>query len=261
MVYGAYSELVKRYSIFEAASFDKAVLVHDLESEANTILTTLRKLFDSFPVQATGSVTATANLSEDDPITIGGIVYTFKAAPATPFDIDIGADKEESMLNLHSAIMEADTGTYYENTTINDKVESLRNGHILSLRARACGAGGNDLSLSSTAGALTLVAFSGGINAVPLLESLNIRQTAMSLLLGLAASNASGAGDKPLMDKLKEQIDLAWTTIRSASGLVTEEGNVLNASSMCPIKDSIKPAIDMCDPAGWGIDPNHRVDR
>jgi hypothetical protein len=71
----------------------------------------------------TGTLTLSANASADDTVTIDTTVYTFKAAPAAAFEVDIGADAEGSIDNLVAAInltgtagTEYGTGTYIHPT-------------------------------------------------------------------------------------------------------------------------------------------------
>jgi len=66
-------------------------------------------------VQATQTLTSNAtNVSANDTVTIGGLVYTFVAVPTLAFHVDIGADAAGSLDNLKVAINAgAGAGTAY----------------------------------------------------------------------------------------------------------------------------------------------------
>ena len=227
--------MIGKFSEFGGGDIEKFIIIDELETQTNLIETRLRKLFESLPVQAAGTVTASGNVSDTETLTGGGITYTFKTTPAAAYDVKVGATAEASMANLNSAIAEAETGEYHEDTKINTTVESTRSGLVLTPKARKCGLSGNDLTLSTTSGVLSVVGFSGGQDEVPALKSLNIWMAVHSLLTGRAVSADSGGQSTPLMERLKGQIDFAWETLLKASGLVTVTGDVLDAKSMAPV--------------------------
>lgn len=235
MIYGAYAEMIGRYSQFGGGDVAEIIILGELATQANLMKTKLRKLFESLPAQAAGFATAIGNMSDGDTVKIGGITYTFKPSPAAAYDVKIGATTAASMANLNSAIAQAETGEYHADTIINTTVESTRSDVVLNLLARKCGLAGNDIALTTTAANLTLVGFSGGQDEVPVLTSLNIWLAVFSLLTGRAVSADSGGQSTPLMDRVKGQIDFAWTTLEDASGLVTMTGDVLAARSFCPV--------------------------
>lgn len=54
---------------------------------------------------AAGVLTSTqTNPANNDTVTIGSIVYTYKTTPANPYEIAIGSDSDESLQNLADAI-------------------------------------------------------------------------------------------------------------------------------------------------------------
>ena len=58
--------------------------------------------------------TAAANFIADEVVTVGGIAFTFKAAPAVANEVDVGADAETSLENLAAAITQGTgAGTKY----------------------------------------------------------------------------------------------------------------------------------------------------
>ncbi len=79
------------------------------------------------PVWATGILTAAAQVTADDTVTINGRVYTFVAAPAVADDIDIGAAATDTLDNLIAAINgAAGEGTKYgTGTIVNNDVTAL----------------------------------------------------------------------------------------------------------------------------------------
>jgi len=79
------------------------------------------------PVYATGVLTAAANVSADDTVTIDGREYTFVAEPAAADDIDIGGDASGTLDNLIAAINNAaGEGTAYgTGTTKNNDVSAV----------------------------------------------------------------------------------------------------------------------------------------
>jgi len=235
MIYGAYKEMIGKFSNFGGGDIEKFIIVDELETQANLMRIKLRKLFKSLPIQAVGSLTASGNVSADEVVVAGALTYTYKVTPAAAYDVKIGATAEISMANLNSAIAEAESGEYHVDTKINTTVESTRSGLVLTPKARKCGLSGNDLTLSTTSGVLSVVGFAGGQDEVPSLKSLNIWLAVHSLLTGRAVSADSGGQSTPLMERLKGQIDFAWKTLEAASGLVTVTGDVLDAKSMSPV--------------------------
>ena len=238
MIYGAYKELIGKFSSLGESSIEKFIIIDELETQANLMKIRLRKLFESLPIQAAGSLTASGNVSNLDEVVAGAITYTFKTTTAAAYDVKVGATADASMANLNSAIAEAESGEYHTDTKINTTVESTRSGLALTVKSRKCGLTGNDLTLSTTSGVLTVVGFSGGQDEVPALKSLNVWLAVHSLLTGRAISADSGGQSTPLMERLKRQIDFAWETLEAASSLVTVTGDVLNAKSFCPVYEA-----------------------
>lgn len=72
------------------------------------------KTFVSNNLLHTTISTATGNVSADDTYTVGGVTFTFKAAPAVAGEVDLGADAATSLDNLAAAINgAAGAGTTY----------------------------------------------------------------------------------------------------------------------------------------------------
>lgn len=156
-----------------------AVVTQDLPMAANLTLTTafVPVGFDSsnllVPATAASLVlTFSGTGTADDTVTIGGQVYTLKAAPAAANEIDIGADAATSAANLAAAINgAAGAGTLYGTGTVpNAHVTAVAVGAAVTLTAKQPGAAGNAVvvaesgSGTSFAGAAT--ALTGGIQAI-----------------------------------------------------------------------------------------------
>ena len=66
---------------------------------------------------ALDAFTFTGNVTNDQTVTIGDIVYKFEADPAAAYDVDVGTDLTTSMVNLAAAINRGGTpGTEYFDT-------------------------------------------------------------------------------------------------------------------------------------------------
>lgn len=96
-------------------------------------------------VKANGTVTQSGQVSENDTVTINGLVYTFKASPAAARDVDIGIDADGSMDNLEASVL------------LNDPLVTASYGTpTLTLTATTPGTNGNDITLAKTATNLTV---------------------------------------------------------------------------------------------------------
>ena len=129
----------------------------------------------------------TTNVSADDTVTIGDIVYTFKAAPSAANEVDVGSDLDDSIGNLVAAINLTGTADdeWGDGTVQNPYVSAaadLTNDEI-DLTARVAGSainccylaatspGGNDIvagavsfgALDSTPGVGLMNAFIAGL--------------------------------------------------------------------------------------------------
>ena len=121
---------------------------------------------------ATGVVTFTGVPTADDTVTIGGVVYTWVAVPAVPFDIDIGGDADDCVTNLVAAIVAgAGEGTLYgTGTTANPDVTAADGtGSTVDISAQNSGVVGNavvfteSMDNATISGSGTLAGGSDGI--------------------------------------------------------------------------------------------------
>jgi hypothetical protein len=105
-------------------------------------------------VRATAQIQFDAAPAATDAITIGNIVYTYIATPASAYDVDVGADLTASVANLVAAINKSGGGasTYYETGTLANPfmsaVASATN--RITLSARVPGTAGNGIYLLSS---------------------------------------------------------------------------------------------------------------
>ena len=111
------------------------------------------------------------NAVADETVTIGSVVYTWKASPSAAYEVDIGSDADGSAVNLNAAIMASGTSgtTYGAGTLAHPLVTSAKTTRVVTVTARTAGTSGNGINISETmtqgswaAGATVL---SGGSNA------------------------------------------------------------------------------------------------
>ena len=85
------------------------------------------ELFVSNALAWTGSLALATNPTADDTVTVNGVTFTFKATPANPGEIDIGADADATRILLQNAINGSSTGQnsatgYYEVSAANRRL-------------------------------------------------------------------------------------------------------------------------------------------
>lgn len=104
------------------------------------------------PVPASKAGTFSGTGTAADTITIGSTVYELVAAPADPFDVDIGADAAGTAANLAAAINAgAGAGTAYgTGTTAHPTVTASVAGAVVTVTAKTPGAGGNSIALAES---------------------------------------------------------------------------------------------------------------
>lgn len=112
----------------------------------------------SAPVAATGTITFAGVGDANDTVTIGGQVYTLKASPTNPFDVDIGADATGTAANLAAAINAgAGEGTAYGTGTVaNSDVTASAALGVVTITARVPGTGGNSITLTKSGTDITV---------------------------------------------------------------------------------------------------------
>lgn len=119
-------------------------------------------------VKATSTVTqSTADLSDDETLTIGTTVYRFKNTMAAAYDVKIGASVAVTLDNFKAAINATGTpGTeYFAGTLAHPDVTATTNGATTQvIEAREIGIAGNLIATTSTAAnyAWTSTVMAGG---------------------------------------------------------------------------------------------------
>jgi phage tail sheath gpL-like len=117
--------------------------------------------------KATGTVTfSVAAAANNDTVTIGGRVYTFKTTPAAVDDLALGATFGASAQNLANAINQSTGGGYFAGTKRNAMVTATVVGGVVTLTSRFPGTIGNLITTakSGTNIAVGGAALTGGVN-------------------------------------------------------------------------------------------------
>jgi hypothetical protein len=105
-------------------------------------------------VRASAQIQFDAAPAATDELTIGAIVYTYIASPAAAYDVDVGTDLTESVVNLSLAINSTGTGsatTYYDTGTLANPnmYAAIADTDQILLTARIPGTVGNGIYLLS----------------------------------------------------------------------------------------------------------------
>lgn len=106
-------------------------------------------------VKASGKVTAAANASANDTVSVAGTTYTFKAEASAATDVEIGDDKDDTLANLATVVNA-------NNAFVTAEADSTN--HACVFTAREAGTAGNAFAISASV--MTPTSFSGGVNAV-----------------------------------------------------------------------------------------------
>lgn len=119
----------------------------------------------------TDALAVTTNVTSDDTVQIGDIVYKFEATPAAAYDVDVGTDADTSRDNLIAAINAdlSEAAEFYETGTLANPYVTAEAGsddHIIDLRARVAGDQVNGLyvAASTTDVAVESATFGQGAN-------------------------------------------------------------------------------------------------
>ena len=114
---------------------------------------------------ATGTLTFTGVATAEDTVTIGGVVYTFKAAPAAANEVALGADASGSAANI-AAVINGTDGLSNPHAAVSASAAA----GVVTVDARINGAGGNSITTTETSasasfGAATLESGDDGIQS------------------------------------------------------------------------------------------------
>lgn len=132
------------------------------------------------------------NVSDNDTVTVNGVVYRFKNTMALVGDVQIGASADASTLSLAKTINGTGiAGTdMFAGTPANADVTSSATvtAHAITLTAKVSGTAGNTLTLAANAhNTVGSATFSGGLNAG------QITSTAAQVATAIAANAAAAA--------------------------------------------------------------------
>lgn len=155
--------------VARAVNIDPTSYANDSKLEQAVIYALKNTVGDA--VQAEGTLTASGVFSNNDTVTIGGYVYTFKTTlTGAAFEVLIGANAAASLDNLKSAInASAGAGTTYgTGTYAHPDVTATTNTDTTQLVvARLAGTNGNSIATTETGancawGAATLASGANG---------------------------------------------------------------------------------------------------
>ncbi len=172
-------------------------------------------LTESAANTATGTLTTTGNAVADETVTIGGRVYTWKAALTGSNQVLVGASAQDSLDNLEAAVTGgAGAGTIYGTGTVaHADVNAVRISATLVVTAKVRGTGGNAIATTETMtnaswGAATLT---GAIDATTtqtrdaLIAAINLnvpKGQATAITGGLLFVDSLGRGAKATTETL-----------------------------------------------------------
>lgn len=138
-------------------------------------------------IDASGTITFTANPSPADTVTVNGTSIEFVASGATGNQVNIGATDSLTAVNLLTFLM---------NSQINNLLQATYSlsGLVLTVTAASPGVAGNSITLAKSSSAITLsgATLAGGTNPsyVGYATSPLVSYQDVSFLLGLTASQA-----------------------------------------------------------------------
>ncbi len=123
------------------------------------------------PIAASGAVTfSAADPTDQDTITVDGIVYTIENGALTSYDVDMSTTENTMAANFAAAINRTGTpGTNYSDTiAAHPTVKAVAAANVVTLTARVPGAAGNAITLTeaSTGATVSGATLTGGADAV-----------------------------------------------------------------------------------------------
>lgn len=148
-------------------------------------------------VAASNVLTTGGNVTEDETVTIGSTVYTFKAAPSAAFEVDIGGTETISLANLASAInLDGTAGVEYgaSHVAAHPDFTATSDATTLTITAIVAGTAANGETLASDAGSWDQATTTGGTDGAFTVASLG----AMPPLTLVYARNYTAAANNGL---------------------------------------------------------------
>jgi len=264
MSFASITDLQNRLPVFSNSSYTDKVILSTLSAASQEIEMKLADTY-SAPISntATGGVELTANPVAGETLTIGSQVYTFvSGTPTAEDEVKIGSTKEDTALNIHSAINNLSTGEYHTSTGINTTVYSLRDSAIITLYARKAGDEGNNTGLTTDSANITLTAFTGGSRTFEILILMNCWKAASILMAGQSVSALSGSSTGNARSDYDDLLESGYNSIRSGT-LTDSTGTALSKISGAPVSSpsGSYPIADMSDPINWAHDTTRDFDR
>jgi hypothetical protein len=227
-------------------------------------------------LQATKNLTASANASDGDTVTIDTVVYTFEsgvldASTATAVEVLLGATAAESIQNLVHAINATGTqGTTYgtgnvRHTTVHATV-SIADPSIMVVYARDIGTAGNSIVIGETSGTLS---WAGGATTLSGGEAINasflgvkgdsagakvtVRAEGTSAASTSLRLNATGTAyvitDDPLIVKTSAGVSITtvgnetYTAAQCLGGIIARDCNGASRADTLPTAADLVAAI------------------
>jgi hypothetical protein len=263
MSFASLYDLKQLQPVFNTSSYGAKTLQMFLENQSARINHRLARRFPlPLTVQATGTLTFSANAVDGDEVTLGNDTYRFKNVPVQPYDIDIGADAAGSALNLVRAINESVYNTgYYDQTYLNQSATASLSGSVVTLKAHKGGPEGNSIPLSETSANIASVAFSGGLREFPQLVLLNVQMATLAAFGGQRNASVSGANVPSGID-FSKQIEETLESLSKGGYILDTDGVVFSASTFSFDSDSGDyPIADMGPVENWGHDDERDWER
>jgi hypothetical protein len=92
------------------------------------------------------------NVTANDTVTIGAVVYTFKATPAAAYEVKVGSSAAISMENLFKAITDTGNGSNYFDAIVPqpDVDAVLTSTYVITVTAKTAGTAGNSIAATET---------------------------------------------------------------------------------------------------------------
>jgi len=251
---------VRRYALGVVNATDIRV-VGELAAASATINGVLARRY-SLPLltAATGSAAFGGAPADGDTIIVGDKTYRYKDTLAAINDVKRTAGDAAACAAALASAIDVDpqyVGTrYYTGTTINGYCTASVSSATVTLTARAGGAWGNSIILSSASSAITETAFSGGVGAYSLLRSICVDLAQAIMIRGQATAAIESGTQRDAVSLW----DLAMKRLRDLveSGTLTDDSGTIPGAATGSLPDSttrtFTPEVGTREPESWGWD-------
>lgn len=209
---------------------------------------------------AVGSVAFSGALADGDTIQLGDRTYRFKDTLAAIYDVKRTAGDAAACAAALASAINVDpqySGTrYYAGTLINGYVSATASSATVTITARAGGASGNNIIVSSTSSAITETACTGGTGSYSLLRMIGVDLVQAILIRGhaTAAIESSSQRDGASL----------WDTAMARLRALVDDGTLVDDSGTAPaaatasLPDSTTraytPEVGTREPESWDWD-------